>query len=63
MDNVITFLLGMAAAGGLAALLALYQMQRDWPKSNDEVFRQRLQLPPRRRLLPRLRLPQLRFLW
>jgi hypothetical protein len=61
MNNVITLFLVLTVVGMLPVLLFLWQLHSAWPKSNEEVFRQRLQLPPRRRLLPRLRLPQFRL--
>ena len=57
-------------AGALMALiaftlgwgLATLEYRKAWPKSNaDRVFRERFKLPPRRRLLSCLRLPQFRL--
>jgi hypothetical protein len=63
-DLLRMFFLGATVASSLAALLLLRQMRAGWPPpglKRDEFFRRRLGLQPRRRLLPRLHLPQLRL--
>jgi len=65
MGDVLTmFFLGAAVASSLAAFLLLRQMRAGWPEpglKRDQLIRRRFGLPPRRRLFPRLRLPQLRL--
>ena len=62
MDNVIPFFV-VVVIGLLVVGLFVWRTRYAWPPpglKRDQYLRRRLGLPPRRRLLPRLRLPQLR---
>jgi len=59
MSPIVVFILALLGFGATAWIT--YRMDTGWKRAHDRLFRERFQLRPRRRLLPHLRLPQLRL--